>query len=354
MRNQWRIILLSFTLTLCAEGLSYGQTIAYGIDGSNYPTINFVSVPLPEASPISTIGATAASEQGGDFGPEGLFYGRAGGSLVTISLDDGGISTVGDITGIAGGQTIIGMGFDESTSKMFVCATNLSAGGSELYILDLATAEAASTGMITNASSILAIAVNPAGEIYAFDDGGDNLVRVDPETGEGTVIGSLTIGTFAQDADFDAATGILYWTYFFEGSGRLATVDVTTAESTPVTAWSADLAAFAILNTPSTRVQTGNPEVPLGFQLLQNYPNPFNPETTIDFQLAQSESIELAIFNILGEKVRQIVAGQQPAGSHRALWDGRDDNGVRLSGGLYFYRLLTPSFSQTRKMVLAP
>lgn len=226
------------------------QTTAYGIDASGFPTINFASVPLPAATPITTIGATAAGGQGGDFGPGNVFYGRNGNNLVTISLTDASVSTVGSITGISSGQTIIGMGFDHAGGTMYLASTDLSNTGSELYTLNLSTAAASLIGTITNAQSVLAIAVNPAGNIFAFDDGADNLLAVDPGTGAGTVVGPLTITSFAQDADFDAKTGTLYWTFFDGSSGRLATVDVSTGAATQVTTWSADFIAFAIFGEP--------------------------------------------------------------------------------------------------------
>lgn len=91
---------------------------------------------------------------------------------------------------------------------------------------------------------------------------------------------------------------------------------------------------------------------PEGFTLAQNYPNPFNPSTAIAYALAQAGAVELNIFNLLGQRIRTLVNARQNAGTHSALWDGRDDAGVLQAGGVYFYRLKVENrFEQTRRMV---
>lgn len=87
------------------------------------------------------------------------------------------------------------------------------------------------------------------------------------------------------------------------------------------------------------------------FSLMQNYPNPFNPSTVIRFQLPVNTKVSLKIYNILGQQVRTLVEGYQKAGNHSIPWDGRDNMGRRVSGGLYIYRLETSDFSETRKMM---
>ncbi|MCK4548407.1 MAG: T9SS type A sorting domain-containing protein, partial [Candidatus Eisenbacteria sp.] len=84
----------------------------------------------------------------------------------------------------------------------------------------------------------------------------------------------------------------------------------------------------------------------------QNIPNPFNPETTISFGLPEASRVDLSIYNIRGQRVRQLVDGWMPAGFHKAAWDGRDVNGQQVSSGVYFYRLTTPEDALTRRMTL--
>jgi len=87
-------------------------------------------------------------------------------------------------------------------------------------------------------------------------------------------------------------------------------------------------------------------------QLLQNYPNPFNPDTNIDFYLSHDDNVTLTIYNIKGQKVRDLVRGATPSGKHSVVWNGKDGTGNSVASGIYFYRLTTKLGSVQRKMVL--
>ncbi len=100
---------------------------------------------------------------------------------------------------------------------------------------------------------------------------------------------------------------------------------------------------------PDTREENADR---LDYSLAQNYPNPFNPSTIISYQLAKVSHVEITIYNILGQPVRNLVDGKQPGGSHRIQWNGKNDNGVQLPSGVYLLRLNTGAFLQTRRMVL--
>jgi len=103
---------------------------------------------------------------------------------------------------------------------------------------------------------------------------------------------------------------------------------------------------------------------PERFALEPNYPNPFNPSTTIRYQLPESGSVHLEIFDVVGQKVRTLIAEVQPAGMHQVLWDSRDDSSRPVAAGVYFYRLQVRDaagqisqqdgarFSQVRKLLL--
>jgi hypothetical protein len=92
---------------------------------------------------------------------------------------------------------------------------------------------------------------------------------------------------------------------------------------------------------------------PLAFGLNGNYPNPFNPSTTIRYSLAAEALVKLEIFNVLGQRVRTLVAdATQPAGSYDAFWDGTSDNGQFVGSGVYLYRLQAADFVETRKMIM--
>ena len=97
--------------------------------------------------------------------------------------------------------------------------------------------------------------------------------------------------------------------------------------------------------------------LPTQNQLLANYPNPFNPETWIPFQLAEDSTVTARIYDVTGEQIRMIGLGYMPAGNYmesdRAIyWDGRSENGERVSSGTYFYQLQVDEYTETKKMVI--
>ena len=99
---------------------------------------------------------------------------------------------------------------------------------------------------------------------------------------------------------------------------------------------------------------TGKPNQNL---LLQNYPNPFNPETWIPYQLSEDSPVSISIYDTTGKLVRTLSLGYQSAGfynsrEYAAYWDGRNVLGERVASGIYFYQLTTPSFQQTRRLVI--
>jgi hypothetical protein len=87
-------------------------------------------------------------------------------------------------------------------------------------------------------------------------------------------------------------------------------------------------------------------------RLEQNAPNPFNPTTTIRFVLATRAHATLAIYDAAGRLVRVLIDGVVPAGAGVAAWDGRAHDGSHVVSGVYFCRLETDGFTDTRKMVL--
>jgi hypothetical protein len=88
--------------------------------------------------------------------------------------------------------------------------------------------------------------------------------------------------------------------------------------------------------------------------LFQNTPNPFNPQTRIRYVVSTPGLVQLQVYDISGRLVRSLVNEVQAPQSapYSATWNGRDDNGVTVSSGVYFYRLVSPGSIQTKKMVL--
>jgi hypothetical protein len=123
-------------------------------------------------------------------------------------------------------------------------------------------------------------------------------------------------------------------TYYF----RITTMDIHGNESSPTKE----------LKTTITALSGGSPEaLPGEFNLGQNYPNPFNPSTTIKFELPTSLDVRLSVFDMLGRQVSVLVNERRNAGVHEVKFDGS-----QLSSGVYFYRLQTGGFMDTKKLLL--
>ena len=87
--------------------------------------------------------------------------------------------------------------------------------------------------------------------------------------------------------------------------------------------------------------------IPTEFALYQNYPNPFNLTTTIRYDVKETAIVSLKIFNLCGQEVATLVRSMVVAGSYTTTW-----NAMNFSSGIYFCRMETPEFVQTRKVVL--
>ena len=108
-----------------------------------------------------------------------------------------------------------------------------------------------------------------------------------------------------------------------------------------------------VTGAPSTAVlETFEPHLPRAFELDQNFPNPFNSGTVIRFALPKSGEVELAVYNLAGQKVVKLVHGPGQAGSYTLRWDGRDAQGRELASGVYLYRLKAGGRAETRKLLL--
>ncbi len=102
-----------------------------------------------------------------------------------------------------------------------------------------------------------------------------------------------------------------------------------------------------IINTTVSVEKDIVTEIPSDFALQQNYPNPFNPTTVIDFALPKATNVTLSIYNVIGEKVTELVNGKMAAGHHTVNF-----NASNLASGMYIYRISAGNFVATKKMML--
>ncbi len=94
------------------------------------------------------------------------------------------------------------------------------------------------------------------------------------------------------------------------------------------------------------------PNIPTTYSFSQNYPNPFNPITEIKYDLPKSSEVNLAIYNILGQRIRTLVNEQQEAGYYTVFWNSEDERGEEVTSGIYLCRIEAGKFSQTKKLIL--
>ncbi len=109
---------------------------------------------------------------------------------------------------------------------------------------------------------------------------------------------------------------------------------------------------YFVLNRIPTDVDDDPSGLPSELSLGQNYPNPFNPSTRIDYTLQKSSYVTIDVFNVIGEKVTRLMGGMVLAGEHTISWYGKDADGEEVTSGIYYYRLTSDDFTETRKMVL--
>jgi photosystem II stability/assembly factor-like uncharacterized protein len=90
-----------------------------------------------------------------------------------------------------------------------------------------------------------------------------------------------------------------------------------------------------------------NNEILVTFSLSQNYPNPFNPSTTIRFDIPKSSHVKIVVYDLLGREIEELVNEERKPGSYEVIW-----NGNNFSSGVYFYKIISDDFVETKKMVL--
>ena len=170
--------------------------------------------------------------------------------------------------------------------------------------------------------------------LFALDEEGNNETRPD------------TILSLPVDAGrFD---GELLFSEIPAGSYRLAVSVGSSGDLTYVGA----LISFEILG-PITAVLEEGETGPQAFALYPNYPNPFNSGTVLSFSLPEARaSVELAVYDLLGQKLAVLVRGARGPGFHSVEWDGRDDSGRALASGSYLYRLQAGPYRAVGKLML--
>ncbi len=304
---------------IISPGMSPGALTITGMDLIQQPTSKI----------YIEIGETTS----GDFDSLHVSADVTKGGLLSIDLYNGYFPEVGDSIVFLSANSVTG-NFD---------SLNLQIGG---IVFDTV-----STG---NAVSLVCIQADNYDPTIALDStisfDANNSAEVDlwtaaddPESPDSL----LTFG-FATDNDslivaFDSATGVMTLTSDPTYAG---TVELVVSVTDPQGASAADTVLVTVIGAQAADDETGA-TLPQRFALRQNYPNPFNALTVISYDLPYMSHVTIDVYNILGGKIETLVDAQQPAGNHQVVWNAND-----RASGVYFYRIQTGEFTETRKMLL--
>ncbi len=132
-------------------------------------------------------------------------------------------------------------------------------------------------------------------------------------------------------------------------------VDLLYGNDYYLTAYKDSCTIFKVVYSPTITLDDNEEtkqQLPEYYSLEQNFPNPFNPSTTIRYSLPKTDEVTLEIFNILGQLISKYNPGYQPAGEYTYTWNASDVHNRPLSSGIYFYRLKTGEFIETKKMTM--
>jgi hypothetical protein len=217
---------------------------------------------------------------------------------------------------------------------------------------------AASTSIIADDGGVFGPFSMPAGEILAIYDFHleQDLYLFLLEFTSGTA--DLGISLHPANIAFQAKSSALVaeW-YGGPGGDEQLACDVPATGWYAVTVWkvgAADLPQSADYTLHVYRGLTGveGEDVPPASGLVGAYPNPFNPQTKIAYDLARSSRVSLAIYDVQGGLVKQLVSADLPAGHHETMWRGRNSQGRQVASGVYFARLETSDVRQMVKLML--
>jgi hypothetical protein len=181
-----------------------------------------------------------------------------------------------------------------------------------------------------------------AATLTALLTAGVETVSAITQTAQAT--GAYAVGALAgagvevndSDHDFDGTNGRLV---FQVGNNCIPRNQYVAVQSNWVNTWAAG-------------IDSDESMIPKEFALYDNYPNPFNPTTQIAVDLPEAAATEITVWNLMGQKVATLYAGDLNAGHHTLNFNGRDSNGKQLTSGMYLYRVAAGKYNATKKMTL--
>jgi hypothetical protein len=165
----------------------------------------------------------------------------------------------------------------------------------------------------------------------------------DPESPDSLLAFGFTTDNDSLMVAVDSSTGVMTLT---SDPAYAGTVELVVSVTDPQGGSAADTVLVTVIGAQAVDDEMGA-TLPKRFVLRQNYPNPFNASTVISYGLPYMSHVTIDVYNILGRKIETLVDGQQSAGNHQVVWKAKG-----ISSGMYFYRIQTGEFTETKKMLL--
>lgn len=220
----------SVTLTASLPDRMYGVIL-----GSNYQTMVRFNAATPGTVAITDTFLASIETYGGDIGPNGQYYLLDNNSLNLYRVDLGTMqwTTVGNASNFNVNELVTGLAWNAANSTMYAIGSD--GINTSLYTVNTNTGQVTLVNVMTNVQVGIWLAINNAGQAYTADIVTDQLFSVNLTTATTNLIGNLGVNlSFAQDADFDPITGVLYMAAYdsVNSQGQLRTVNLTTGAST--------------------------------------------------------------------------------------------------------------------------
>ncbi len=173
-------------------------------------------------------------------------------------------------------------------------------------------------------AAIRSIIINSSGNLFAAADGGD--------------FWTSSSGVYISTDDGNK------WTQLTSGLKDIAVYSLAVDSKGYIYAGAKDGFVYHSVNS-TTSLNEKN--IPVSYCLKQNYPNPFNPSTTIEYSIGKREHVKLVVYDLLGRPIANLVNNVQNAGTYKINFSANN-----LSSGVYYYKIITENYTDTKKMIL--